>query len=124
MQDIEEDTQTVTHMMPPGGDPTDCMFKLMSVHNGIEQPTEIDKVQEMIRKHPGYRTKITSLTRWVLDNVVTGKLFPPGADEGARAANEAYARSVFEYLFWDGEDKMFSEGEGAEANFVKMFSRE
>lgn len=129
MQDIDEAPLAPTSETPRetpreyGSDPCECMFRHQSIHNGIEQPQNIAKVLEMIKAHPGYLTKISSLTRWVLDNVVTGVLFPQGADAGAEEANHAYARCAWEYLHWDGEDKLFSEGEGAEVNFIKMFGK-
>jgi hypothetical protein len=86
-------------------------------HNGIKQPKEIKDVYVQIKEHPYYcdPSRVSSLSRWILEQVCINKL------SESEEANDTWARSLWEYLLWDGENYGFNEGEGKESIFQKMF---
>lgn len=84
--------------------------------SGKREPDDMESVYSQIRSHESYLLpeKVSSLTRWIFENVVVGKL----SSGPAEPANEDYARSLWEYLHWNCLCELpFAEGEGKEKMF-------
>lgn len=85
--------------------------------NKVRQPDDLEELYRQIRAHPRYSdpAAVSSLTRWILEEVVVGKL---SSGELTDLANADYARSLWEYLYWNYRGEIpFDEGEGREEIF-------
>lgn len=86
------------------------------VKNGKRSPGTMTLVCAQIKNHKEYYAKCSSLTRWILEEVVMGKKSRTGL------ANDRWARDLWEYLYWDGPNNGYDEGEGNEKMFIEFFT--